>query len=111
MLLHIVEPSDELLVGFFQRIVGIEVVKSRCVDYAKQEIAQFLGRLLLVFAFQFGFQLVQFFAHSRPNVVLFFPIEAHVSGLILYAIGLDDTRQRIRHPRKHRLVAILLLQL
>ena len=111
MLLHIVEPSDELLVGFFQRVVGIEVVKSCCVDYAKQEIAQLLGRLLLVFAFQFGFQLVQFFAHFRPNVVLFFPIETHVSSLILYAIGLDDTRQCIRHPRKHRLVAILLLQL
>ena len=111
MLLYVVEPSDELLIGFLQSIVGIKVVKSCCIDYAKQEIAQLLGRFFLVFSFQFSFQLTQFFSHFRPNVVLFFPIETYVSCLILYAIGFDDTRQGIWHTRKHRLVTILFLQL
>ena len=54
---------------------------------------------------------VEFLAHFLPHVLSVFPVETHITGLVLNTIGLNQTGQRLRNARKHTLIAILFLQL
>ena len=111
MLLDVVETADELLVRQLERIVGVQLVQAGCVDDGEQEVAELLGGTLAVLTLQLSLQLVEFLAHLCPDILLVLPVEAHVAGLVLDTICLDERRQRLRHPRQDGLVAVLLLQL
>ena len=93
MLFDIVETTDKLLIRHLQRIVGIELIQSGGIDDSKKKITQLLLGLLLVFLAQLGLELIQLFTNLTPDVLLVFPIETHVAGLVLNAVGLDERRQ------------------
>ena len=108
LLLHIIESADELLVGVFQGIIGVDVIETACVDQREQEIAILLVLPLLVALFpQLRLQLVQFLLHLVPDVLWLVPVKAHVTGLFLNTVSLDQGGQGIRHASEDGLVAIL----
>ena len=54
MLFNVVEATDELLVGVFKGIVGVQVVETCSIDDAKQEVAKLAGCLVLIIMSDFG---------------------------------------------------------
>ena len=111
MFLDIIKPFDKLPVRHLQRIIRVQFIQSRSIDDGEEEISQLLRRTLLVILVQFSLQFVQFLTHLLPHILTFLPVEAHVPGLVLNSVRLDDTGQRSRHPRQHPFIPVLLLQL
>ena len=97
MLLDIVKPLDKLTVRHLQSIVRIQLIESGCIDDGKKEITQFLCGILFILFIQFNLELIEFLTHLLPNILTFLPVEAHITGLILDSVGLDDTGQSRRH--------------
>ena len=93
MLFDIVETADELRVGALQGVVGVELVEPGGIDYREEEVAQLVGAFLLVLALQLSLQLGQLLMHLVPHIFFLLPVEAHVAGLVLYAVGLDERGQ------------------
>ena len=73
------------------------MIQACCIDYTKQKVAQFFGRMFLILFAKFSFQFTEFLSHFIPHICFVFPVKAHVPGLVLYSVCLDKRRQRIRN--------------
>ena len=111
MILNIVETPDEFLVCIFKGIVRIQLIESGGIDYREQKIAEFLRGAFFIVLLQFSLQFTQLFTHLSPDIPTVFPVEAHIPGLFLDAIGLDNRWQRFRNTTQHTLVAVFLAHL
>ena len=95
MIFNIIESTYKLLVCQLQGIIGIDFIKTGCVDDTEQEIAKFFFRLFLVTLPQFLLQFRHFLTHFFPHITTVFPIESHVARLVLNAVCLYQCRQSI----------------
>ena len=88
--LDVVEAVDKLTIRLLKGIIRIELVETRSINHTEQEIAKFLSRAFLIFFVQLHLELTQFLAHLFPDILTILPVEAHIAGFILYAIGLNQ---------------------
>ena len=111
LLLDVVKAGDELAVGALQGIVGTHAVEASRIDEREEQVTELLLTIHIAVASQLGFNLAELLTHLVPDVLALLPVKAHVGGLLLNALGLDERRQAARHPAEHHLVTTLLAHL
>ena len=90
MAFQVVEAVDELSVGSFKGVVGIDVIEAGSVDEAEHDVSKFCLRLVCVHVFDLCFKLADFFFHLFPNLTALFPVKTHMARFVLNAIGFDE---------------------
>ena len=89
-LLNVVETGDEFAVGTLQGVIGPHVVEACRIDEREEQVAKFFLTIHIAITLQLDLDLLEFLTHLVPNVLLVLPVEAHVGGLLLDALGLDE---------------------
>ena len=83
-------------VGTLQRLVRVDVLKTRIIHEGKQHIAK-LFRSAVGVDVHLGLKFREFLLHLIPDLTSVFPIKTNALNFILYAVGFDQARQPFRH--------------
>ena len=92
-----VEATYELLVGAFQRTLGVDTIKATSIYKREEEVANLICEMLFIFCCNLHIYLCNLLLYLCPHILLLFPVEACCCSLLTNTERLDHCGERLWH--------------
>ena len=101
---------NELAVGTFQCLLGVDTIQTRGIDQREKQIAKLALQRIVILSIDLVLHLANLLLDLSPHVLAALPIEADRGRLLAHAIGLDHRGQTARNTCQQAALALLLAQ-